>query len=108
MRAKGVTQQQIADAAGISFKTVSSWKQRGSDPASTVIPAIAECLSVSCSYLLTGEEDVPPISKEAREIAELYERLNYENKAIIKGDAFKLLKSQTQCRQEQAGRQTAG
>ncbi len=52
---KGLTQQEVADALGVSNKTVSSWETGASCPDIGMLPAIAELFGVTCDELLRGE-----------------------------------------------------
>lgn len=95
------TQHEFAERIGVSYKTVSAWKARGSNPPSEYIPAIAEFFNVSAMYILTGEEDTCVCNKtndedEARAI-EYYRRLNFEDQDYIKGEMIRLYKSHITC-----------
>lgn len=54
-KSKGLTQQEVADALGVSNKTVSSWETGASCPDIGMLPAIAELFGVTCDELLRGE-----------------------------------------------------
>lgn len=54
-KSKGLTQQEVADALGVSNKTVSSWETGASCPDIGILPAIAELFGVTCDELLRGE-----------------------------------------------------
>lgn len=54
-KAKGATQQEIADQLGVSNKTVSKWESGGGLPDITVLPALAELYGVTADDLLAGE-----------------------------------------------------
>lgn len=54
-KSKGLTQQEVADALGVSNKTVSSWETGASCPDISMLPAIAELFGVTCDELLRGE-----------------------------------------------------
>lgn len=61
LRAKrGVTQEKIADAFGISVQAVSKWECGLSCPDISLLPDIAEYFGVSIDYLLTGSPFNPP------------------------------------------------
>ncbi|MDO4314934.1 MAG: helix-turn-helix transcriptional regulator [Oscillospiraceae bacterium] len=54
-RARGATQQEIADRLGVSNKTVSKWESGGGLPDITVLPALAELYGVTADDILAGE-----------------------------------------------------
>lgn len=47
----------LCSHVGISTAQLSTWKKRGTDPKAIYIPKIAEFLSVSPNYILTGKKD---------------------------------------------------
>lgn len=53
---KGIKQNDICAALGITSGTYSTWKSRKTDPPAKYIPCICELLGVSLSFLLTGKE----------------------------------------------------
>ena len=55
-KSKGLTQQEVADALGVSNKTVSSWETGASCPDIGMLPAIAELFGVTCDELLRGAQ----------------------------------------------------
>ena len=58
-RARGLTQQQLADALGISGQAVSKWESGLGYPDITLLPAIADTLGVSIEVLFGREPDAP-------------------------------------------------
>lgn len=56
LKERGQGQNDLAAALGISQRTVSAWKNRGSDPPSNLISAISVFFGVSLEWLLTGDE----------------------------------------------------
>ena len=84
-KAKGVTQEQLANSLGVSFQAVSKWENGISVPDTLLLPQIAEYFNVSVDYLLSGKkviyddiyetvfdkvmEKKPQMSKEAYEEA---------------------------------------
>ncbi len=54
LKAKHITQKQLAEYTGISTAAISSWKKYKTNPTSDKIPKICEFLNVSYEYLLTG------------------------------------------------------
>lgn len=65
-KSKGLTQQEVADALGVSNKTVSSWETGASCPDIGMLPAIAELFGVTCDELLRGERLPQPSPERAR------------------------------------------
>lgn len=94
---KKCTQQYFAEYLGVSDKTVSTWKSRGSTPPAEYIHPIAKFFGVSVEYILTGEEDEPiskPLNNDENRTMEYYRRLNLENQDYIKGEMVRLIKEQ--------------
>lgn len=60
-KARGWTQQQLADKLQISDKAVSKWEQDGGMPSVEFLPALADLFGVSIDYLMTGKETEPQI-----------------------------------------------
>jgi transcriptional regulator with XRE-family HTH domain len=56
LKSSGKKQREMAGFIGVPERTISTWKDRGTDPPSKVIPSIAEFFDVSLEWLLTGEE----------------------------------------------------
>ena len=54
-KAKGMTQQEVADRLNISNKSVSRWERDECTPDLSLIPALAEIFGVTCDELLKGE-----------------------------------------------------
>ena len=55
-KAKGYTQQDVADRLDVSNKAVSRWERDETAPDISIIPALAELLGVTCDELLRGEK----------------------------------------------------
>ena len=53
-KAKGMTQQQVADELGVSNKTVSSWETGASCPDISMLPVLAELYGVTCDEIIRG------------------------------------------------------
>jgi len=58
-KSRGLTQQEVADALGITDKTVSKWECGKGLPDITAIPAIAELFGVTADEILRGERIAP-------------------------------------------------
>jgi len=54
-RAAGLTQQQVADALGVSFQAVSKWESGLAYPQTEVLTQLADVLTVTVDELLRGE-----------------------------------------------------
>ena len=54
-KAKGLTQQDAAEALNLSNKTISKWESGAGLPDITVLPALAELYGVSADDILAGE-----------------------------------------------------
>ena len=55
-RARGMTQQQLADALHVSNKAVSRWERDESFPDLALVPVIADMLGVTADELLRGRK----------------------------------------------------
>ena len=55
-KAKGVTQEQLADYLGVSFQAVSKW-ENGSYPDGDLLPRIAKFFGISIDYLYGDEQE---------------------------------------------------
>ena len=65
LKARGITQEQLADAVGVSRQAVSTWEAEQSVPDLERIVAMAEYFDVTTDYLLRGIEPAPTV--QARE-----------------------------------------
>ena len=54
-KARGLTQQEVADRLNVSNKAISRWERDECAPDLSLIPAIAELFDVTCDELLRGE-----------------------------------------------------
>ncbi len=95
---KGKTAKELAQYLNVSQSSISAWKNEGSFPSSKYINRISEFFDVSLNYLVNGEEqsfeNYPDfiLSKEEKDIIEQWRKLSYENKIILKGELYKLVK----------------
>ena len=64
-KARGITQEQLADAVGVSRQAVSKWEAEQSVPDLERIVAMAEYFDVTTDYILRGIEPAP--TAQARE-----------------------------------------
>lgn len=66
-KAKGISQETLADVCGVSMQAVSKWENGQSYPDITFLPKLAEYFSVTMDFLLTGVETDKSASKEEKE-----------------------------------------
>lgn len=64
-KAKGITQEQLADAVGVSRQAVSKWEAEQSVPDLERVVAMAEFFDVTTDYLLRGIEPTPAAQARA-------------------------------------------
>ena len=55
-RAKGITQEALAEKLGVTPQAVSKWENDGSCPDIALIPELAKILGISTDELLTGKK----------------------------------------------------
>ncbi len=60
-KAKGHTQQEVAERLGISNRTLSSWEQGRAYPDILTLPALAEIYGVTADEILNGERATAPL-----------------------------------------------
>lgn len=65
---KGVSQQKLAEALGVSRSTVAMWETGNSEPDSEMLITIANYFDVSVDYLLGKTEQKNPAAKNDNEI----------------------------------------
>lgn len=85
-----ITQQELADATGISRGNLSSYEQDRFKPASDAIIAIASYLNVSTDWLLTGNgpmnfKNTLVLSANEIELITLFRKLTDKDKLKIEG-----------------------
>lgn len=81
---RGVSQKELAAGTGISSKTISDWKVKGTSPQSDKIPVLCEFLSVSADWLLTGRESVAEaLSAEAVRFASRWSALDDDGRCVV-------------------------
>lgn len=59
-REKGLKQDELAEAMGISPQAVSKWENDQTCPDISLLPALAKILGVSTDELLSGKQEEPP------------------------------------------------
>ncbi|MGL5694202.1 MAG: helix-turn-helix domain-containing protein [Peptostreptococcaceae bacterium] len=86
---KGVTQENLAKAVGVSVAAVSKWESKNSYPDITILPSIARFFNTSIDNLLNYQIEISneQVMEIAKECAILFEKDTVEN-AINKCEAY--------------------
>lgn len=93
MKAKKITQAELAEALGITQPSVGNWKTRGTTPPMEYLPKICEVLDVSWEYLITGKEEENHYTPDEKYLVEQYRKVKPEGqKNILKYIEFELFK----------------
>ncbi len=79
----GMTQKKLGASIGVPSSTVNNWLNLGRSIPADYIKPIADCLGVSCEYLLTGE-DGGTASDEDSEWLYLVHQLPDDAKQVMK------------------------
>lgn len=85
----GRDQKDLAMHIGVSTRTVSTWKTRGTNPGAEYIAGIAEFFSVSTDYILTGEERQYSVSPADEEVLSAYHALSRPEQVYILGEMYR-------------------
>ena len=92
-----MSQMEFADRTGISQRTVSDWRRKGTNPSADKIMIICEVLGISPYELLLGTEnkkhkeykqtDYVVIDRNSKEygLIESYQKLNLESQKRLEG-----------------------
>lgn len=101
---KKLKQKDLAEYVGISTSAISDWKKKNTNPSAENLSAIADFLSVSLRFLLTGEETSECIqfSDDIRELISYYSTLDEYSKGKIIGKAEALAELATERAAEHA------
>ena len=59
-RARGLSQEELAEQVGVSRQAVGKWESGQSQPDLDKVIALSRCFEVSCDWLLTGREPEAP------------------------------------------------
>ena len=70
-KAKGMTQQEVADRLNVSNKAISRWERDECAPDLSAIPALAEMFGITCDELLRGERSNPERDADAETVSKL-------------------------------------
>lgn len=68
-KARGMTQQEVADRLNVSNKTISKWERDDGYPEITIIPALAELFGVTSDEILRGERIPQPEQDREKQTA---------------------------------------
>ncbi|MCD8086263.1 MAG: helix-turn-helix domain-containing protein [Clostridiales bacterium] len=73
-KAKGISQEELAEQAGVSRQAVSKWESGQSTPELEKLILLSDCFGVTTDYLLKGTEPVPaaPEQPEHRTDARIF------------------------------------
>ena len=92
---KGLKAAALCRHLGIGTNITTGWKQRNTDPPAKYVLPICEFLGCSPEYLLTGQdtkkEPVPGVSRNGREMLEVFELLSEREQVLLIGEARGLL-----------------
>jgi len=84
MKAKRITQAELAEALGITQPSVGNWKTRGTTPPMEYLPTICKVLGVSWEYLITGAETETHFTSDEIHIIEQFRKVPPEGQNDIK------------------------
>ena len=78
---KGITQESLANAVGVSVAAVSKWESKNSYPDITILPSIARFFNTSIDNLLNYEMEISneEVMRINLECAKLFETDSVEN-----------------------------
>lgn len=79
-RARGLSQEELAEQAGVSRQAVGKWESGQSQPELDKVVALSRLFAVSCDWLLTGQESERPEHPAA---APREEERNYDRQVLI-------------------------
>lgn len=65
-KAKGMTQEDLAEKLGVSSQAVSKWENDASCPDISLLPELAKTLGVTVDTLLTGKQDEVQLLPESQ------------------------------------------
>lgn len=88
MKLRGMTQQELADKAGINRSTLTSYLIHRRYPRPDVLESLAKCLGVSVGELTDNyqgkENERETLSDEAYAIGRLFDSLDWRGKEIVR------------------------
>ena len=71
-KAKGISQEELADKIGVSRQAVSKWESEQSSPDMEKVILLSDYFDVTTDYLLKGIEPKPDLSRADRRDARMY------------------------------------
>ena len=80
-KAKGMTQEELANAMGVSSQAVSKWENDASCPDISLLPQLSKVLGISTDELLTGKHDEVKLvpAEERKSMDELTLRIKVDS-----------------------------
>lgn len=100
-RARGLTQQELAAAVGVSRSAVAQWETARAGQISGNLARIASCLGVGVGHLLQGDglagRNMHAAAEDGTELAllRLYRECDAEDRAFLLRTAVRLARSRT-------------
>ena len=98
-RTRGLTQQELASAVGVSRSAVAQWETARAGQISGNLARIASCLGVGVGHLLQGDgpagRDIHAVAEDGTELAllRLYRECDTEDRAFLLRTAVRLARS---------------
>ncbi|WP_195539486.1 helix-turn-helix domain-containing protein [Eubacterium maltosivorans] len=98
---RNMTGKELGKLLNLKKSPLTDWKNNKSKPTLEQIMRLCDIFAVSPNFLLFGEDDSKTtdigfsLSTEEKEIITQWRKLSYEDKVILKGDLYKLLRDKT-------------
>ena len=89
-----MSQSELGERLGIGVSSVSMWEAEKRQPSIENLLMIMDIFDVSADYILSGKVDDKKLSKDERELVDLYSQLSDKKKAEVKGIIKGLLMSE--------------
>lgn len=98
-KAKNLTQNELANAIGVTQKAIDFWEKEINEPKESYIIALADYFQITTDELLgrenyaTGIVEVvgEQLTNDEKELLELYRKMNFQNKNQLIGFAKGLI-----------------
>ena len=81
--ARGWTEYQLAEKAGLPQSTISSWFRKGMMPTIPSLEKICNAFGITISQLFAKEDDVVALTPAQRKLLENWSRLDDEQQAAV-------------------------
>lgn len=81
---KNYTQKELANLIGAKHNSISNWENDQNKPDPDTIELICGVLEISANYLLGTEDPSKLLSNEALEIAQAYDKAEFEKQNIVR------------------------